>query len=271
MADTQSALGRLETASKQLGKVVRRFKKASGQMEANNYVKATKALDKAKQLLEEIDVNLISSDGVLLIDELEQSLEAVRRAYKDKYTDRFRQLCIEKNLRPVEGDHTKGFRVAGLFRVQPQFDKDRTKVTTLARRSTFEGTEPARVVRELSKMVRSVFRDNFDAEAFLKQLFKAYERVVPTLGEDAILLDVMKAYWEDLQTSTFWETYDNSRIREYSVDELSVDLSRLVVSGCQRTEDGWSIQLKTGGGGVVVYFPDGHFNSYKYVQFRKGE
>lgn len=190
---------------------------------------------------------------------------------KQRYNQQFFDHCKIAGIEPVTGGYSNGFTIKGFIWVFPDIDRGTSEIKTLARRKILKTIRISDVLKEVTRTDKHIFSRKFDPERFIEELYQAYLSIDHGRHDQVLLEEVMREIWKNRQPRKFWETFDDSKIQSYSIDEFSVDLTRLIESRQNVTKEGYKSQLSLGANGINIFDRSGQFKSYKFIKFIKGE
>ncbi len=209
------------------------------------------------------------------------NLEQIHTEFKDvhqryiaamrlEFDKKFLSVCNELNLKDVTGDSMSEFRIRGILSVKINYPKSYAEIRTFARSKRIKSTDPTKIAHELKTEVTRLFERPFEPRAFLNSLFIAYQKLYTESKKTILLKDVHRIFWLEKQKDDFFESSEPRKMVLYPLDEFSVDLGRLMESRFQSLENGYVCRISLGSGGVNIYGKDGNFNSYKFIEFKRG-
>lgn len=252
-----------------------------------NSKRASTELKKIKMLFERNELSKLSVQvesnslknvlDALNLQELYNNLREEFKKYIEKYTaslrvefdEKFLSTCQNLNLRDIKGNSMSEFRIQGILHIRIDFRKKIAELKTVARSKKIN-LDPIKVAHESKKEIDRLFGRPFDSKSFLMDLFKAYQKLQTESKKTVLLKDVHRIMWLEKQKDNFFETSDSAKMISYPLDEFSIDLSKLMESRVQTTNDGYTCKISLGSGGINIYRSDGNFNSYKFLEFAKG-
>jgi hypothetical protein len=203
--------------------------------------------------------------------ELKQAYEKRRKNLRIDFDREFIDACHQLNMHQITGSSMDQFRFGGILQVKVNFSKNRVDIKTFARQKSFKSLDPQNIAKELQKEVKRIFQRTFEPAEFLSNLFRAYKNIYTEQNKVVLLKDVHKIIWMDQQSKNFFEKSDAKKMIPYPLDEFSVDLAKLIKSKTHTLENGWTYKISLGAGGINIYSEDGGFNSYKFIEFIKGD
>lgn len=190
---------------------------------------------------------------------------------KQRYNQQFLDHCKIVGLEPVVGDYSKAFTIKGFIWVSPDIDRGTTEIKTLARKKIVKTTRIPDVLKEVARIDKHIFSRRFEPRRFIDELYRAYLSIDRGRYDQVLLEEVMREMWNNRQPRKFWETFDDSKIQSYSLDEFSADLARLMESRQNVTAEGYKLYLSLGARGINIFDRTGQFKSYKFIRFIRGE
>lgn len=200
------------------------------------------------------------------LDDLIRKLNDQVRNFKLSFDNDLISSCEEHDLRPVVGDSRKGFKIKGIIEVKVDFEKEIASISTLGKSSKINSLKTNLVISEIKKTDKRLFQREWNAKAFLEDLHEIYLNLSKgKLNEAVLLKDVHTQLWLKVQSDSFWKSFDINKIKEYPIDEFSVDLSMLLGSRPHNL----SFVLSEFAEGIIVYDKNGNFRTYKFLTFKK--
>lgn len=250
--NSKNALKKLRTLETALEK--ENFTKLAAQLESSGFKNSLEAL------------NLQN-----IYNELKEAFEKHTISLRMDFNKKFPSTCEELNLRDVKGDNTGGFRIRGILHVRVDFRKKITELKTFARSNKIKSLDPKKIAQESNEEIVRLFNRPFEAKNFLSELFRSYQKLQTESKKTVLLKDVHRIQWVEKQKDDFFETSDPAKMTPYPLDEFSIDLAKLMESKVQTTGDGYACKISLGRDGIIIYRGNGDFNSYKFLEFVKGE
>ena len=157
-------------------------------------------------------------------------------------------------------------RVEGIIEVIPELSACKVTIKTIACKDTIREGNPDAAIKRIKEIAKKLTRRRFDPAVFMDALYRAY-KVHNDDTQEALLTEVQKDLWLNMQPTGFWQSFELSKACSYTTDEFSVDLSKLLSSGVVTTGQGRRLNLSTHGGGIPVYGQSGRYELYKFISF----
>jgi len=270
MTDEKPPLAMLEDISKRAQEWQRNAKRTVNW--AKRIHKAVEQKDWlcAQRLLGEKDVEIVRQSGCIGGPfELDSVFEAVRLYAADatiQFSRQIEKMCEDAGLKPVVRGSHEGLTIRGMIQVEPDFSKDTVTIRTLARKMPIKGCLPKDVFEKISDLAKTIWDRKFDASEFIEKLYRAYSEKHKD-GDEAELSKVQETFWHSEQPDGFWKSYNPKQMKEYTTDEFSADLTKLLASCVSTTRAGKKLQLATHGGGLRVYDEQGDYYTFKSIRF----
>jgi len=222
------------------------------------------------ELTREQQVRAIADTGILPSADLENLRLKSSSHVLDAQIEFFKELnglCEEGGLVPgVLGSTSRDIRLRGMLTISLDAQRGLVHLATLARKKRLATLVPKQTYNVAAEWWKVIWRRPFEGQDFLNRLYKAYARRARH-GEDVQLGDVQRYVWEDMQPRSFWEKYNLDLATGYTTDEFSADISRLLLSGVNRTSDNLRMHLSAHGGGIPVFDQRGECSIYKFIRF----
>jgi hypothetical protein len=208
---------------------------------------------------------------------LDEQYEQLKKAFDTQvgrlridFDKKFLEACERNQLHGVKGNSMDGFRIMGIIAVKVNFAKSLSEVGTFVVSKKINTLSVEKVIAKIREEMNRLFDRPFEPEKFLQTLHDAYEAIRRGLSANALLKDVYRQIWFGKQNQEFIETANPTKMIAYSLDQFSVDLGRLFEAKVRRLANGLECIISLGAGGINIYGKDGNFNSYKFIEFRKG-
>lgn len=209
--------------------------------------------------------------------QLNELYEQLKRAFdinvahlRLEFDKTFLEVCKQIGLNDVKGNSMDGFRIRGIIGVKINFTKSLSEISTFILSKKFNSLDPHKIAEKVKEEVSRLFERPFFPEDLLQSLYQAYLDIRKESSSVVLLKEVYRLVWLKKQKQEFLETANFSKMLPYTLDQFSIDLGRLIESKTRKTNTGYECVLSLGAGGINIYTPDGNFNSYKFLEFRKG-
>ena len=242
------------------------LKKIQSLIKKNDYISSQKiSKGKLRSVLAE---NYPNSTG--LLDEIDHETTRQIRKFKINFDQELISSCEESGMTPISGDSRKGFKIRGIIKVAIDFEKGKSTVKTLSKKNKVNSIKIQEIIKEITKVNKRLFERKWVAGDFLKELYEAYTAVSKgNFDKEVPLKDVQTRLWLKSQNESFWKSFDKDRLNNYPTDEFSVDLSKLLSSKPQISND-IEYLISEGADGITVHDNSGNFRSFKFIKFTKG-
>ncbi len=244
---------------------VKELKKMQSLFSAGNFIQLNSILEKGvfKESLEHLKLDDLYAS-------LKKAYEKQMGQLRIEFDKKFTEACNRNGIANVQGNSMDGYRIKGIIFVKINFTKNSSEIGTFVLSKKINTLAPDKIADAVKTEITRLFERPFIPMDFLKNLFHVYQELRKESSGVLLLKDVYNILWLKKQKIEFLETADPSKMVLYTLDQFSVDLSRLIESRIQKLENGYECVISLGANSINIYGSDGNFNSYKFLEFRKG-
>lgn len=187
-----------------------------------------------------------------------------------EFDKKFIEICNQIGVTSIKGNSMDGFQIRGIISVRINFNKNISEVGTYVISKKLNTLSPKKVAEEVRAEITRLFERPFIPMEFLKSLYQAYEEMRRESSRTLLLKDVHRVLWLKRQSPELIEKANPSKMVIYALDQYSVDLGKLIESGNKRLDNGYECIISLGANAINIYGSDGNFNSYKFLEFKRG-
>lgn len=142
--------------------------------------------------------------------------------YRVEFVDALQALADEKKL-PLSIDFPRFSVLKGI-----DGEINFAQRTTRINKKVLKSIDPKRIISELQKAKHQYYERKFDPQLFIDNFYTTYLKLLKDLdmreGEAVPIQQFYLQYVLSMQSKTFFQSFEKGRFKEYSVEQLSIDL-----------------------------------------------